>query len=593
MNLRCVLDHPQGLRFPANQIYRQEWESAGGRIIEQPTGHCVLYGKHGQRILLTDPEGNPLHECLWEQKPTGAISLVSARLRLDWGQWVGIKPEGLINTISLDLSRRPDWEQITPDDLRKMAARSLRSDLSMVRFFYRDEDVVLHGDGQATIHQVKDAFYVLPNGSFEEARFMSCMSRMEWSRIDYLPVVELFLSLLPGTGSATFEFIRGLYDDQNINGALPLQYRGIPAYPSEAAFRLFSLFFTPSVSSSQSPLEVFLDVERSHEVHWLPATGVPVRYMDEEQHLCVTVRNKMIQKVTWWDDLSGLSFHRIHESGLPVSDNRGVGVRTDGLCLFDGLERKELTIRPSWQLSKHRHSVFWNPLNSTWRDAFPVRPPLLTPVEAFSSVLLYPEKSEMIGEKESQPFVFDFLEDFFEEHRDLSLARAVATHVLLSHCEAGLGSCLQYQESQTHTIWYTWSHFAQKHAQSIWNRLSRMDRLAWLTNFQFIPFERSMLNIVSHIYDLIYLWIPFSDYSHATMINSWVKFLKTHLSEGSVGCVAGPPVLGEYLKKQGFQILHSAAGDSLPPFRIHQTILPNGWLNPELTVWIFQNSGRY
>lgn len=358
--------------------------------------------------------GNPLHECLWEQKPTGALSLVSARLRLDWGQWVGIKPEGLVNTITLDLSRRPGWEQITQDDLRQMAARSLHSDLAMVRFFYRDEDVVLHGNGQATIHQVKDAFYVLPNGSFEEARFMSCMSRMEWSQIDYLPVVELFLSLLPGTGSATFELIRSLYDDQNSNGGRALQYRGIPAYPSEAAFRLFSLFFTPSVASRQSPLEVFLDIERSHEVHWLPASGFPVRYMDEEQHICVTVRNQMIQKVTWWDDPSGLSFNRIPESGLPVSDNRGAGITADGLWLFDGPGQKELTIRPCWQLSQPNHPVSWKPLAFSWRDGFPMKPPLLTPQEAFSSVLLYPDKSEMIGEKESQPFAFDFLMIFLK-----------------------------------------------------------------------------------------------------------------------------------------------------------------------------------
>ena len=588
-----MLDHPQALRFPANQIYKHKWESAGGRIIEQPTGHCVLYGNHGQRILLADPEGNPLHECLWEQKPTGGISLVSARLRLDWGQWIGIKPEGLINTISLDLSRRPGWEQITQDDLRQMAAQSLHSALEMVRFFYRDEDVVLHGDGQATIRQVKDAFYVLPNGSFEEARFMSCMSRMEWSRIDYLPVVELFLSLLPGTGSATFEFIRGLYDDQNIHAALPLQYRGIPVYPSEAAFRLFSLFFTPSVSSNQSPLEVFLDVKRSHEVPWLPTSDFPVRYMDEEQHLCVTVRNQMIQKVTWWDDPSGLSFNRIHESGLPVSDNRGAGVTPEVLWLFDGPERKELTIRPSWQVSKPHHSVSWKPLDSTWRDAFPMKPPILTSVEAFSSVLLYTEKSEMIGEKESQPFVFDFLDDFFEGHQSLYGARSNATRVLLALCEAGLGSCLEYQESQIQTVWYTWPHFAQKHAQSIWNRLSRMDRLAWFSNFQFIPFERLMLNALPNRYDWIYLWIPFSDYSNSSMITSWVKFLQTHLSKGGVGCLAGPPVLGENLKRQGVQILHSTAGDSLPPFRIHQSILPNGWLNPELTVWIVQNLSRY
>lgn len=592
MNVQCILEHPQALRFPANQIYKHEWESAGGRIIEQPTGHCVLYGKHGQRILLADPEGNPLHECLWEQKPTGAFSLVSARLRLDWGQWVGIKPEGLVNAISLDLSRRAGWERLTQDDLRHMAARSMHADLEMMRFFYRDEDLVLHGDGQATIRQVKDAFYVLNNGSFEEARFMSCMSRMEWSRIDYLPVVELFLSLLPGTGSATFELIRGLYDDQNVTGACPLQYRGIPVYPSEAAFRLFSLFFTPSVPPSQAPMEVFLDPERSQEVHWFPATDYPVRFIDEEQRLCVTVRNHTIQKATLWDDPAGLSFNRIHDSGRPLSDNRGVASTADQLWFLDGAVRQELTARPSWQLSGLSHPVTWQPFNSTWRDCFPMRQPVLAPSQAFSSVLLYPDSQEMIGEQESQPFVFDFLDDFFEERQDLFHLRSCAKRVLLAHCEAGMGSCLHFKQPQIHTIWYTWPQFAQKQAQAIWNKLFRMDRLAWLPNFHLIPFELPMLEVVQERYDWIYLWIPFSDYSKSDMIDCWGKILKTHLSSGGIGCVAGPSALRRNFRDQGLQIVHAAGGDSLPTFRIHQTILPNGWLNPELTVWIFQNSSR-
>ena len=51
---------------------------------------------------------------------------------------------------------------------------------------------------------------------------MSCMGAMHWARIDFLPVVELFQSLLPGTGSAAFELIRGLYDDQNPKEPVPL-----------------------------------------------------------------------------------------------------------------------------------------------------------------------------------------------------------------------------------------------------------------------------------------------------------------------------------------------------------------------------------
>lgn len=588
MTPQAILAHTDAIRLSENRIYVQDWKSSGGRVSVQPSGHCVFYGRHGQRILLADPEGNPLHECLWTQKSAGDFSLVSARLRLDWGQWVGIKPKGLINTISLDLSRRTGWDRLTRDDLRHMAARSMQSDLEMMRFFYRDEDLVFHGDGRATIHQVKDAFYVLPHGSFENAKFMSCMSRMEWNRIDYLPVVELFLSLLPGTGSATFELIRGLYDDQNTNGARPLQYRGIPVYPSEAAFRLFSLFFTPSAPSNQSALEVFLEPKRSHEVHWFPSSDYPVRYIDEEQGLCATVRNHTIQKATLWDDSAGLSFNRIQDSGRPISDNRGVVSYADQLWFLDGAVRKRLTVRSSWQLSGLSHSFSWQPFGSTWRDCFPLKPPVLAPSQAFSSVLQYPENHSMIGEPESQPFVFDFLEDFFEERQDLFHWRSTDKRVLISHCDAGLGSCINFQQPRIYTIWYTWPDYAQKHAQSIWNRLSRMDRLPWLPNFHLIPFELPMLDALQERYDWIYLWIPFSDYANPTMIGRWGNFLRTHLSKGGIGCVAGPPVFKKNIESPAFKIVHAMDGDSLPTFRIHQTILPNGWLNPDLHIWVVQ-----
>ena len=50
--------------------------------------------------------------------------------------------------------------------------------LDHIRFFYTDEDLEIDQSGQATIRQRKDAFYVLPDGRFEGAKFMSCMSAM-------------------------------------------------------------------------------------------------------------------------------------------------------------------------------------------------------------------------------------------------------------------------------------------------------------------------------------------------------------------------------------------------------------------------------
>ena len=253
---RAALTTPGHLRFPTNLPFAQDLERGGGRVVRQATGHLVFYRSDGRRFLATDPEGNPLHECEWGTDATGKAILCRARIRLDWGQWVGLKPAGLVNETSLNLAGKPGWQRLKTDDLRMMAAQALRVPLEEVRFFYRDEDLLIEPTGRATIRQRKDALYVLQDGDFEQARFMSCMGAMNWPSIDFLPVVELFKSLLPGTGSAVFELIRGLYDDQNEGkpNPRPLRYRGIPTYPSEAAFRLFSSFFTPQAPGGGSPV---------------------------------------------------------------------------------------------------------------------------------------------------------------------------------------------------------------------------------------------------------------------------------------------------------------------------------------------------
>ena len=83
MDILAALHHPQAIRFAGNQMYKERWESSGGRVTEQSTGHLVFYDQQGKRMLMTDPEGNPLHECLWTAKPSEAPELVSARIRLD------------------------------------------------------------------------------------------------------------------------------------------------------------------------------------------------------------------------------------------------------------------------------------------------------------------------------------------------------------------------------------------------------------------------------------------------------------------------------------------------------------------------------
>jgi hypothetical protein len=215
---------------------------------------------------------------------------------------------------------------------------------------------------------------------------------------------------------------------------------------------------------------------------------------------------------------------------------------------------------------------------------------VLTPAQAFSTVLLYPDTQEAIGEKESQPFVFDFLDDFLEEHPEISRRRGEAERILLSHCEAALGPCLKWDRPQHYTLWYTWPEFSQKYAQQIWNTLNRANRLAWLRNIQFLQFQDGLLDRQQLAFDFIYLWIPFSDYSQSMRTDLWTGWFVNHLSPGGIGCIAGPTRLGEKFQRRRLPVVHAEQGKSLPTFRIHQTILPYGWLNSELTVWIVQKS---
>src|SRR5580765_788331 len=131
------------LRFPTNRSFAQDLEQAGGRVIRQSTGHVVFSRSDGRRFLATDPEGNPLHECEWGADAMGGAVLLRARIRLDWGQWIGLKPAGLVNETSLNLASKPGWQRLTTDDLRMMAAQALRVPIEDVRFFYREGDLTI------------------------------------------------------------------------------------------------------------------------------------------------------------------------------------------------------------------------------------------------------------------------------------------------------------------------------------------------------------------------------------------------------------------------------------------------------------------
>ena len=582
---RAALTTSGHLRFPTNLPFAQNLERAGGRFVRQATGHLVFYRSDGRRFLATDPEGNPLHECEWGIDSTGEMNLLRARVCLDWGQWVGLKPAGLVNETSLNLAGKPGWQRLTADDLRTMAAQALRVPLEEVCFFYRDEDLLIESTGKAMIRQRKDALYVLEDGDFERARFMSCMGTMHWSSIDFLPVVELFKSLLPGTGSAVFELIRGLYDDQNGGESTPrtLRYRGIPTYPSEAAFQLFSSFFTPQAPEGNDPFTLFMNPERSNCVTWLPSGTPPTRYFDEHAKACLTLQGGVLRKVTVASDSAGLSYMSPQRLRFAPCDRRAE-IAGAHVILKDRDCETTLTVTlPQGSLEQSDASVLMSPVD--WRSVFVQGVPHIPPADAYGAVLLYPDDESEIGECSAQPFVADYVQDIGEQDREIGMVLSRAQRVLIENGDAVIATCMTFDRLRDYTVLVRHPAFAQKQAQRLWTICAKLQRWDWLSRIRFVSDEAPHDRETAHSYDVVYHWAPYDSGDLPASLAERMKRISRSLLGGGAAFVIGPAQLGQYGASHGLQVCWEEPVEQLPTFRMHRTILPKARLKAGLTLF--------
>jgi len=526
-----------------------------------------------------------LHECEWGTDAAGDVVLLRARLRLDWGLWVGLKPSGMVNETSLNLASKPGWQRLTADDLRAMAAQALRVPMEEVRFFYRDEDFLIESTGRATIRQRKDALYVLQDGDFERARFMSCMGVMNWPSIDFLPVVELFKSLLPGTGSAVFELIRGLYDDQNDAGSTPrpLRYRGIPTYPSEAAFRLFSSFFTPQAPAGSDPFTLFMNPERSNRVAWLPAATMPVRYFDQRAGACLTFHGGLLHRATVASDSSGLSYLSPKGRRFVPCDRRAE-ISEGHVVLKDRDHETTLAVTlPQGSLEQSGMPVAMSPVD--WRSVFVQGVPPVSPADAYGAVLLYPEDDSEIGECAAQPFVADYLQDLGEQDRDIGAVLTRAQRVLIDNGDAVIANCMTFDRPRDYTVLVRYPAFAQKQAQQLWSICAELQRWDWLSHIRFISDEGPYDREAPHSYDVVYHWAPYDRGNLAAGLAERLQGVSQVLRAGGHAFVVGPAQLGQYGASHGLHILWDELVEQLPTFRMHRTILPKAKLREGLTLF--------
>lgn len=583
-----ALNTPGHLRFPSSRILAESFDKVNGHVEVFPNGHLVFYRPDGRRFLETDSVGHPLHECEWESTGAGPVFLRRARVRLDWGRWVGIKPCGLVNEIRLNLTSRPNWQRITQDDLRALAAGALRVPIEEVRWFYRDEDLAINPKGMATIRQRKDALYVLDSGGFETMRFMACMGSMHWDQIDFLPVVELFKSLLPGTGSAVFELIRGLYDDQNRGHSAPraLRYRGIPTYPSEAAFRLFSGFFTPRSVTGRDPFADFMSPSKAHSVTWLPAEHPPVRYLDESQGLCLTMKNGIVQKATLAEDPAGLPYVRsIGRRVLPLDRS----LRVEGSLLILKDRETELTLPLNPDLLVRPSPPDECPVSPVdWRTVFEQGVPRVSPPEAFDAVPLFPQDDTEISELAAQSFVADYLDDLGEQDRGIGRLRSQAEHVLIANGDAVISTCIFFDQPRDYTVYVRHFAYAQRQAQQLWTQCAEVQRWEWLRRIRMVAEDTCEESLTNRgPYDLIYQWLPYDSFDSSATMRTIVMRLSLLLRRGGNAFVVGPVQLGELLTQERSRLMvhwdQSVA--SLPTVLMHKTILPKARVKAGLTLF--------
>ncbi len=584
--ITCALFTPGHLRFQSTRTLAESFYKVGGYVETLPTGHLVFYRPDGRRFLATDPTGHPLHECEWESNANGRVSLTRARVQLDWGCWVGITPAGLVNETKVNLATKPNWQRTTPEDLRGMAARALRVPLEEVRWFYRDEDFAIDPTGLVTIRQRKDALSVLDDGGFDGARFMSCMGAMHWDEIDFLPVVELFKSLLPGTGSAVLELIRGLYDDQQRGRSAlrPLRYRGIPPYPSEAAFRLFSAFFTPQSGGTGDPFIDFMNPSKSHVVTWLPADHPPVRYFDERQGVCITVKDGVAQKAIHAADTVGLAYvNPLGRRVLPLDRS----LRIDGQQLI--LKDREQETIISLPVGLHVQTVpspekLLSPVD--WRGVFVPEPPNVHPSEAFGAVLLYPKGPQEISDLAAQPFVADYLDDLGEQDREIGRIRSSAERVLIVNGDAVISTCVLFDRPRDYTVSVRHMAYAQRQAQQLWTQCAEINRWDWLQRIRMGADDVVEGSIARHgPFDLLYLWLSSDTFDSLTTMATTLASASQVVRRGGDAFVVGPVELQAALTSEPWQVCWSESVAALPTFTMHKTILPNARLKIGLTLF--------
>ena len=563
------------------------------KVKTYPTGHNVFYDSDGNRFLCTDPKGHVLHECEWKpDERTGKPRLNHVRMRLDCQQWVGIKPGAKTFSTPIDIKGLPGWESVTLNDLREKAAEAWKTPLSEIKYFYKDENFASQGEGKYDVRLIKDALYILINGKFDKPMFVSFMCSLDWENLDLIPVVELFQSTLPGSGGAVFEFLWGLYEDQSRSAKLPpLRYRGLPTYPSEGAFNIFSAFFTPKGPAGEKIMNIFMNPDSSHEIVWTPKENPPWRYFSDEHSICLTVQGGRLHKVTVFDDQVALPYVNFAGRGQATSQ-RELTVLADKIILSDEGESREIPLSPVWgikasEAAPEEKKTF----PFSWRKFFDGELPPADPVKALFTVPFYPEGNAEIEESSLQPMALDQVLLYMEGHAGMEDILSKTNKTLIHTFDAVIAGCVDCNMKREYTVLYKDIEFARKNAQILWDYSASMNQLDNVSDVHFLPEENHVNEVYNQKYDMILKWIPFLYHTDRETCEAILKSLSDALVSGGILFLQGPRQLKGLFEHYGLISIKNDPIIDMPFFRQHFKMCPDNKINPDVSIFFAKKTG--
>ncbi len=554
-----------------------------------PMGHLAFYGTHGRRILGSDPDGTPLHECEWACTEDGKIKMTRARVQLDYQQWGGIISNDTDQAAELKLPNSAEGREPAPDDLRKMGAQAWGIPLEDMCYFYPDENFSRNESGHVLISNKKDGVYILGDGTFNQALFVSYMGLIPWARIDLLNVVELYQSTLTGTGGAVFDMIWGLCDDQRItDGLIPLRYRGLPTLPIRQAYGLFCAYYKPEVSGDEDPFDLFRNTQHGYKIEWWLRQDPPWRFFDRENGICITVQGQKVQKVTVTDDQIAVPYYNFGMKGFAPC-NRTVSVKGETMSLHDCDQTTEFTLNPRCGIIQETPQEDMSPgYPFGWRKFFKDNQPRIDPVTAWTTSLRFTDDDNEVAEDSTQLFVLDQAFDYVKQVNDLPSRMERTRNVLIHNFDPVCSGFVNPDNRQRgYTILYNRPVWAQKNAQYIWDQAAREGNLNEVENVVFLSEQTDYDSAYEQRYELIYRWIPFDKYNDAAACQTMVKEVADATLKGGLAFMIGPPGLAKWFTSHKFSVICSGGAEDMrgmPGMMEHLRVHPKTKVNPKMTA---------